>query len=81
MELVTGELYGAGLTDAITPCAYFRDHGRSADTPKSRCENPLMIKGLRRQKLTECDWTIFYLREQACGDETALVDVPAGRES
>jgi hypothetical protein len=27
-------LYGAGLTDAGTPCACFRDHGMSADAPK-----------------------------------------------
>jgi hypothetical protein len=32
---LAGELYGAGLTDAGTPCACFRDHGMSADAPKS----------------------------------------------
>jgi hypothetical protein len=56
LELVTGELYGAGLTNAGTPCACFRDRGMSAEAPKSHCENPLMIKELRRPKLTECDW-------------------------
>jgi len=27
--------------------------------PRGRCENPLMIKELRRPKLTECDWQFF----------------------
>jgi hypothetical protein len=81
LELVTGELYGAGLTDAGTPCACFRDHGMSADAPKSHCENTVFISVLTGLQLSECDWTIFYSSEQACGDETALVDVPARWES
>jgi predicted DCC family thiol-disulfide oxidoreductase YuxK len=32
--------YGAGLTDAGTPCARFRDHGTSADAPKSHAKTP-----------------------------------------
>jgi len=51
LELLAGELYGAGLTDAGTPCACFRDHGMSVEAPKSHCEDLLMIKELRRPKI------------------------------
>jgi hypothetical protein len=77
LELLTGELYGAGLIDAVTPCARFRDHGMSADAPTSHCETTLFISVLTGLQLSKCDWTIFYSSEPACGDETALVDVPA----
>jgi hypothetical protein len=43
-------------------------------------QNTLFISVLTGLQLSECDWTIFYLSEQACGDETALVDVPARRD-
>src|ERR1700682_2397412 len=42
----------AGLTDAGTPCACFRDRGMSADAPKSHCKTLLMIKELRPPKPT-----------------------------
>jgi hypothetical protein len=48
----------AGLTDAGTRCACFRDHGMTAEAPQCHCENPL-IKELRRPKLTERDWQFF----------------------
>ena len=67
LGLLTGELYGAGLTDAGTPCACFRDHEVSADTPKSHCGNPLLIKELRRPKLTGCDWQFFPRRNGVVG--------------
>ena len=31
-------------TDAGTPCVRFRDHGTSADAPKSHCENTVFIR-------------------------------------
>jgi hypothetical protein len=31
----------------------------SAEAPKGNCDNPLMIKELRRPKLTEHDWQFF----------------------
>jgi hypothetical protein len=65
------------LTDAGTPCARFRDHGTSAEAPKCDCENTLFIRVLTGLQLSERDWTIFDWSEQTCGDETALVDVPA----
>jgi hypothetical protein len=52
----------------------------TADAPKRYCKNTLFISVLTGLQLSECDRTIFYLSEQACGDETALVDVPARRE-
>jgi hypothetical protein len=67
LELLKGELYGAGLTDAGTPCACFRDHGMSAEAPKSYRDNPLMIKELRRPKLTERDWQFFPRRNGVIG--------------
>ena len=60
-------IYGAGLTDAGTPCACFRDHEMSADAPKSHCGNPLLIKELRRPKLTGCDWQFFPRRNGVVG--------------
>jgi hypothetical protein len=48
----------AGLNDAGTRCACFRDHGMTAEAPQCHCENPL-IKELRRPKLTERDWQFF----------------------
>jgi hypothetical protein len=54
-----------------TPCVRFRDHGTSAGAPKSHCENTVFISVLTGLQPSECDWTIFYSSEQACGDETA----------
>jgi hypothetical protein len=38
-----------------------------ADTPEGHCDNPLMIKELRRPKLTECDWQFFPRRNDGIG--------------
>jgi hypothetical protein len=39
----------------------------SAEAPKGNCENPLMIKELRRPKLTERDWQFFPRRNGVIG--------------
>ena len=73
LGIAAGALVRHGRTEAIMPCACFRDHRMSADLSKSHCENTVFISVL--------NWTIFDSSEQACGDETALVDVPARWES
>jgi hypothetical protein len=44
----------------------------TADASKSHCEKTLFISVFAGLQLSECDRTIAYSSEQACGDETAL---------